>query len=254
MRSNTRREKILLTLYIFRRKRFKRYFEKDEEPLQVKGNQIGTADAPASTSKTPKKAGNTNGEKAASTPKTPKSAVKKRKADELKSDDNVEAGEESEVEKPDTEPVTPVAASDNELDDNDNGEVKKSSKAATKKKPAPIKTPKTPKGAKSADEPKTPKSAKRSKAKTPRTPKSASKAIAKNTTKAESDTEVEVKEDEANGGGVQAEGADVLVNEEEEKIIKKPKTDNDPQLKDETVESLTGVEVKNGEPSADIQA
>lgn len=161
---------MLRALFNFtRRKRFKRYFEKDDEPIQLKGSVLGVSSEGATpVAKTPRtskskvatvsKGDDTNG-----SPKA-KGVAKKRKAADVNEGESTDYTEAND----DSKDNTPEAAEDDAT-----GSPKKKARTT---KPA---TPKAPKSPKIPATPKMPRA--------PRTPKStkAAKAIVKEESDAE---------------------------------------------------------------------
>lgn len=153
-----------------RRKRFKRFFEKDEEPIQVKGSTLGNTEEGATAPKAPRtprtpnpkvaKLANSSDDSTA-TPKA-KSAGSKRKAIEVSKDDEETSNSvaEKEVITKDTTPLSD--------DDAANESPKKKPKKTPAKPRTSTKSPQTPKTTNAPGTPKTPKTPPISKP--PRTP------------------------------------------------------------------------------------
>ncbi|KAK5091972.1 hypothetical protein LTR70_006143 [Exophiala xenobiotica] len=157
------------------RKRFKRFFEKDDEPLQLMGSTLGTPAAGAApvakTPRTPKaktsaaaSGGNDDG-----SPKA-KTSGKKRKVDNVSKDDSKVDAEASNKSG---------STADADEEDSDTAELaeespKKKAKATKSTAPRTTKSPKAPATPKTPKEPKTPKVS--------RTPKSTKSAKVNKTT------------------------------------------------------------------------
>jgi len=190
-----------------RRKRFKRFFEKDEVPLVMVGNKLGTAiDGAAPAAKAPRtpkaKALTTAGASDNGSPK-PKSTTKKRKADAVANDESENHAQVT----PDPDDVAENATKDE-------SDVEESPKK--KVKPAKSAVPKSPATPKSPKEPQTPK------APLPRTSKSTRPTKVKKVTQkddledAEKSNIMEKEKTTVGGPGIQAK-TDSIVKENERK-------------------------------------
>jgi len=177
-----------LLIQCLRRKRFKRFFEKDDEPLQLMGSTLGTPAAGAApVAKTPRtpKAKTSAAASGAIDDGSPKAKTsgKKRKVDDSKVDAEVshKSGSTADVVEEDSDTAEPVEESP-----------KKKAKATKSTAPRTPKSPKAP-TPKTPKEPKTPKVS--------RTPKSTKSAKMNKTTQKSDAGDVEEEEPKVTGAG-----------------------------------------------------